>query len=432
MSGVTDLLIEAGVRSAAGDSQAVSRIFKRLRERHESTASALIHSGSERDRFSRKILECLLEGEAVVREALRTRNLTPEACDMIASLGERLCAPLIATALTERGVSSEAIDARECLVTDAHYGAANPLLELTRERCEVRLRPMLRQGTVPVVTGFLGATVEGTLTTLGRGGSDYSASILGAALDAREVIIWTDVDGFLTADPRLVPEACTIPQISYRQAAVLAHFGARVLHPKSLHPVIQRRIPVWIRNTFAPERPGTEITPEGSHRQGGIMALAAMNGISLIRMSGSGNAEVTGALRRAVSVVTAAGADVVLTMHANCAGECGLVVRSSAVDRILDVLPNEFASDYDRHQPCEIGFENDVALVTVVVEDLRDLSHIAIRAFAALWKEKFQIIASSQGTSNCNISFIVMREEIQNVLGVLHQEFQLERLKDSS
>src|SRR5207248_11113590 len=144
-----------------------------------------------------------------------------------------------------RGVASEAIEATELIVTDSNHGAAAPWMDLTRERCQGRLRPLLQCGIVPVVTGFIGATAEGVLTTLGRGGSDYSATILGAALDVDEAIIWTDVDGLLTADPRVVPGACTIPEISYREAAELAYFGARVLHPKTLHPVMQCGIPVW-------------------------------------------------------------------------------------------------------------------------------------------------------------------------------------------
>src|SRR6202041_4171554 len=187
--------------------------------------------------------------------------------------GERLSAPLVAAALQECGVETEAIEATELIVTDGYHGAAEPAIDRTRERCEVRLRPLLQKGIVPVVTGFIGATPEGVLTTLGRGGSDYSATILGAALDADEVIIWTDVDGLMTADPRVVDGACTIPEISYREAAELARFGAKVLHPKTLRALTQCRVPLWIRNTFKPHSPGTRITPAGSAISGGVKGL---------------------------------------------------------------------------------------------------------------------------------------------------------------
>ena len=161
---------------------------------------------------------------------------------------------------------SEAIEATELIQTDSCHGSADPRMNVTGERCKARLRPLLRRGVVPVVTGFIGATAEGVLTTLGRGGSDYSATIVGAALDADEVIIWTDVDGLMTADPRLVPDASTIAEISYREAEEMARLGAKVLHPKTLRPVTQSGIPLWIRNTFAPELAGTKITPSGPQK----------------------------------------------------------------------------------------------------------------------------------------------------------------------
>src|SRR5208337_1461363 len=175
---------------------------------------------------------------------------------------------------------------------------AEPQMEQTRGRSHARILPLLERGIVPVVTGFLGATPEGELTTLGRGGSDYSATILGAALDADEVIIWTDVDGVLTADPRLVAEAQTIPEISYREAAELAYFGAKVLHPKTLRPLMESDIPVWIRNTFAPEQPGTKITTAGSANGGRVKALTAISDVALITVGGPGIVGVRDVLGR--------------------------------------------------------------------------------------------------------------------------------------
>src|SRR5215469_17124235 len=288
MARVTDLLIEAGMRSANGDLCVAWEIFLSLKERHESAARSLLHSALEQERYESKLQACLLEGEQACREAMLARELTPPVADLIASLGERLCAPLVAAVLRESQVLSESIDAQECIVTDARHGGANPDLDQTRIRCEDRLRPLLRHGVVPVVTGFLGATPEGTLTTLGRGGSDYSASIVGAALSADEVIIWTDVDGFLTSDPRLISDARTIPQISYRQAAALAYFGAKVLHPKTLQPLVRAGIPVWIRNTFAADRGGTKITLEGPQREAGVKALTAMRDVSLVTVTAPG------------------------------------------------------------------------------------------------------------------------------------------------
>src|SRR6202034_424982 len=194
--------------------------------------------------------------------------------------------------------TTQAIEATELVVTDSCHGGADPLMDRTRERCQSSLRPLLEQGVTPVVTGFIGSTRDGVLTTLGRGGSDYSATILGAALDADEVIIWTDVDGVLTADPGCVGEACTIPEISYREAADLALFGAKVLHPKTLRPVMQSDIPVWIRNSFAPEHPGTKITPAGAANRDEPKAVTAISEARMITLGG-GTAEVCDLLGRA-------------------------------------------------------------------------------------------------------------------------------------
>src|SRR6266568_1305695 len=262
MGGVTNRLIEAARKAQAGDAGEAAAIVDALRQQHEAALTSLVQRADERAGIRLRLEEVLAEGRRLCEGTSLLRELTPRTLDAISSLGERLSAPLVAAAVRELGAPGEAIEATELIVTDAFHGGAEPQMKLTREKSQARLRPLLEKGFVPVVTGFIGASKDGQLTTLGRGGSDYSATILGAAMDADEVIIWTDVDGVLTADPRLVPEARTIPVISYREAAELAYFGAKVLHPKTLNPVVQAAIPVWIRNSFAPERPGTKITPE--------------------------------------------------------------------------------------------------------------------------------------------------------------------------
>jgi aspartate kinase len=263
MCGVTSKLVEAAAQSEAGNSRRVATIFEELRERHASVASALVRSAQTRKRLWRKMHALFQTAGVLCEDVLLRRALTLRARDSITGLGERLSVLLVAAALAEQEVASEAIETTELIVTDACHGAAEPLMDQTRERCEVRLRPVLLRGIVPVVTGFIGATVDGVLTTLGRNSSDYSGTILGAALDADEVTLWTDVDGILTADPKIVPGATEIREMSYREACALAEMGAKVLHPKTLRPIMQRGIPLFIRNTFAPDRPGTKITATG-------------------------------------------------------------------------------------------------------------------------------------------------------------------------
>ena len=288
MSGVTNRLIDAANLSALAEGKQVDVIFASLRLQHETALATLIHDDARRKRVAVCLAKIFDEGERLCRGTAMLRELTPRSLDAISSLGERLSAPMIAGALSELGTPSEFVEATELIVTDSSHGGADPRMDRTRERSEARLRPLLQEGVVPVVTGFIGATQDGVLTTLGRGGSDYSATILGAALGAGEVIIWTDVDGVMTADPRLVPDARTIPEISYREATELAYFGAKVLHPKTLHAVSQAGIPVWIRNSFTPERTGTKITPKGRTNGGGVKALTAIRDVALITIGGPG------------------------------------------------------------------------------------------------------------------------------------------------
>jgi aspartokinase/homoserine dehydrogenase 1 len=364
MGGVTNQLLEAAARAEAGDRNAAEAIFARIRDRHDVAVNSLLSSAEQRCAVRRKMEACYAEGEHLYRGGETSRELSLRERDSISSLGERLSAPMVAAALAECGVKSQALEATELIVTDSCHGAADPCMEATRQRCAIRLQELLQRGIVPVVTGFIGATPDGVLTTLGRGGSDYSATILGAALEADEVIIWTDVDGLMTADPKLVDGACTIPEISYQEAAELAHFGAKVLHPKTLHALARCGIPVWIRNTFAPERHGTRITPAGPATNGGVRGLAAM-------------------LR------------------------CNL------------------AQDLTQQKAGEGMLDPTASLVTAVGKNLRD-SAIATRMLGALTLAQVNVVAVSESSTDCSISVIVAGKDKTAALVALHREFQLD------
>jgi bifunctional aspartokinase / homoserine dehydrogenase 1 len=424
MSGVTNRLIEAATQAEAGRRDSVEVIFEGLRDRHNAVVGTLIHSIPMRSRIHRDLRLVFEEGERLCQGTALLRELTVRAHDSISSLGERLSAPLVAAALAERGMSSEAIEATELVVTDGCHGSADPLMGPTRERCESRLRPLLQRGVIPVVTGFIGATAEGVLTTLGRGGSDCSATILGAALDADEVIIWTDVDGLMTADPRLVSGATTIAEISYREAAELAHFGAKVLHPKTLRAVTQCGIPLWIRNTFAPERPGTRVTPSGSATDAGVKGLTAISDVALITVGGPGIVGVPDVLGRTFATTAAVRANVLLISQSSSQNDICLVVASSIAERTVEALRHEFAQDLVHEKVEHITLDPTVAIVTVVGKNMRGSATVG-RTFAALGRENVNIIAIAQGSSECNLSFVVKQQDVQAALATTHQEFQL-------
>jgi bifunctional aspartokinase / homoserine dehydrogenase 1 len=424
MSGVTNKLIEAAAQSEAGNNATVDGIFEELRSRHDAVAGALIHSIPLRGRIQLSLQQIFQEGERLCQGTALLRELTPRVRDAISSLGERLSAPLVAAALAESGMSSEAVVATELVVTDSCHGAAEPLMDATRQRCEARLRPLLRHGIVPVVTGFIGATADGVLTTLGRGGSDYSATILGVALDADEVIIWTDVDGLMTADPRLVPEAATIPEISYREAAELAHFGAKVLHPKTISAVTAHGIPLWIRNTFSPDLPGTRITPNGSSADAGVKGLTAITEVVLITVGGPGIVGVPDVLGRTFATTAAVRANVLLITQSSSQNDICLVVASSAAQSTVEALRREFAQDLAHEKVEHITLDPTVAIVTVVGKKMRSSGAVG-RTFSALSRENVNIVAIAQGASECNISFVVPEWDVKAALEATHREFQL-------
>ena len=425
MGGVTNRLIEAATQAEAGDRERAADVLNTLHNQHDSALEALVGRPEPRAAIAERLANVFAEGQRLCDGTALLRELTPRSLDSISSIGERLSAPLVAGSLAELGVPSETVSATELIVTDPYHGRAEPLMDLTRERSVGRLRPLLEQGIVPVVTGFIGATPEGVLTTLGRGGSDYSATILGAVLGADEIIVWTDVDGVLTADPRLVPGARTIPEISYREAAELAYFGAKVLHPKTLRAVMAAGIPVWIRNSFAPDRPGTKITPEGRSIGGGVKALTAISNVALITVGGPGIVGVPDVLARTFSTTAELRANVLLISQSSSQNDICFIVSSDDAKVTAEALRREFAQDL-AHQTVEhITLDPNVAIVAVVGENMRGIPGVAGRTFSVLGREGVNIIAIAQGSSESNISFVVERKSMKAALEATHREFAL-------
>ena len=426
MSGVTNRLIEAANHAQAGNAVEGLAILEALRKQHETALSSLIPNEKERECIHEKLEEVLAEGRRLCEGTALLRELTPRTLDAVSSLGERLTAPLVAAAVKETGAPSEAIEATELVVTDAFHGGAEPQMELTRAKSQACLKPLMERAIVPVVTGFIGATVDGQLTTLGRGGSDFSATILGAALDADEVIIWTDVDGVLTADPRLVPEARTIPEISYREAAELAYFGAKVLHPKTLNPVAQAAIPVWIRNSFEPERPGTKITPQGRSIGGGVKALTAIRDVTLISVGGPGIVGLPDVVGRTFSTTAEVRANILLISQSSSQNDICFIVASADARRTVEALRKEFARDLAHHDVEHITVDPNIAIVAVVGENMRGIRGVAGRTFSALGRDGVNLIAIAQGSSESNISFVIEEKAVKQALITTHLEFGLD------
>ena len=300
MSGVTDTLLASAHAAIEGDASLARSAAETLREKHERALQALGGSDAVRGLISDSLDQFvnLCQAIAVLGEA------TPRALDAIASLGERMSAPLVAAALDQAGLPSRAVATTEVVQTDSHFQNATPDMDATRERAAIRVLPVLDRGEVPVLTGFIGADRRGAVTTLGRGGSDYSAAIIGVAIDADEVWIWTDVNGVMTTDPRVEPLARTIPVLTYREISELAHFGAKVLHPKTIRPVVERGIALWVKNTFEPAQAGTRIVlDDEGWIEGGIRAVTAIKGQCVITLEGRGMLGIPGIAARLFAAV---------------------------------------------------------------------------------------------------------------------------------
>ncbi len=427
MSGVTNRLIQAAARCETGDQSESQTLAEQLRAQHESALRTLISNEAKRAALAQTLEQVIAETARLCHGTALLRELTPRTLDAISSAGERLSAPLVAGALVELGLRSEAMNATELIVTDNHHGDAEPLMGPTRDRAEARLRPLLADGLVPVVTGYIGATREGVLTTLGRGGSDYSATLLGAALGADETIIWTDVDGVMTADPHLVPETRTLPEISYHEAAELAYFGAKVLHPKTLRPVTQAGGTVWIRNSFAPEKSGTKIAPQSRPAPGGVKALTAIRDVTLITVGGPGIVGALDILARTFSTTARARANVLLISQSSSQNDICFVVPSSEAERAIAALRKTFAQELAHQQVEHINLDGNVAIVAAVGEKMKGTPGIAGRTFSALGRENINVIAIAQGSSEYNISFVVEAGAMKRAVLVLHKEFGLDR-----
>jgi aspartate kinase len=425
MGGVTNRLISAAKKAVEGQDDLSGEISS-LHRQHIDAAKVLVSEESALRDLIGELDRIISETESLCRGISLLRELTPKTYATVSSVGERLSARLMAATLRHLDLKTAVVESTGIVVTDEDYLQAEPLMSAVRERSASVLKPLLMDGVTPVVTGFIGATADGVLTTLGRGGSDYSATTLGAALDADEIIIWTDVDGVLTADPRLVPGARLLREISYNEAAELAYFGAKVLHPKTLRPVVDARIPVWIRNSFAPEKTGTRITIEGNPTQHGVRAITAIPNVSMITIGGRGIVGVVGVAAKTFQAVASVRANVLLISQSSSENDICLIVDSADGSDTLKALRSAFAADLKHHDVEHITVDSNIAIVAVVGEKMRGTPGIAGRTFSALGRRGINIIAIAQGSSEYNVSFVVEAGAMRDAVSAVHEEFELE------
>ena len=417
MNGVTDMLLTGARTAAAGDRTAYPHIARQLRERHSAALAELI---GPPDAVSAEVERLIDEFELLCHSVHVLGEATPRALDAISGLGERMSARIVAATLQARGVPAEAIDSTELVITSSDFGNAVPLQPQTRVRIRSRLKPLLEAGVVPVVTGFIGATESGATTTLGRGGSDYSGAIVGAALDADEVAIYTDVDGVMTTDPRLDPAARVIGVLSYAEMSELAYFGAKVLHPRAVRPMVERDIPLRIRNTFNPAHPGTLVVQQAGPNGRAIKAVTSIKGMSMITVEGRGMIGVPGVAARTFGAVAGAGANVLMISQASSEQSICFVVPMAGSRAVVQSLEEGLKYELARRDVDRIAARDGVVIVTAVGAGMRDTPGVASQVFGALAARQINVIAIAQGSSESSISLVVGGDDADEAVRAIH------------
>lgn len=423
MKGVTDLLIAAATEAAAGSDSYRDRLSE-IRRRHQSARQELFAERTPSPALEERLdsmfqeLSDLLHGVSLVREC------TERSLDLIMSFGERLSCTLAGAVLTARGCPAAMFDARELLVTDARHGNARVDFAESYKRIRERLGADSPEPLVPVVTGFIARSAAGVTTTLGRNGSDYTASLFGAALGAEAVEIWTDVDGVMSADPRYVPGAFVVPEISIQEAMELSYFGAEVLHPYTMLPAVDQAIPIRIKNTLRPEAPGTSIIAEAkkdpNHE---ITGLASIEDVSLINVEGGGMIGMPGVASRIFAALAESQVNVIMISQASSEHSICIVCRREEAARAVVGLKRELAPELASRTIQRFELIEDLEIVAVIGEKMRGKPGISGKLFSALGESNISVLAIAQGSSEMNISFIVEGKQRERVLNVVHGAF---------
>lgn len=420
MSGVTDMLIESVKKAIAGDKWGYLSISQEIRDKHEETISQLIHAGHLRESVTQQI-NALLDKHQELCEAINTLGeSTPRIWDAIVSFGERLSSRVIAVALQEKGIKAQQFDASNFIVTNDVFRDADPIWNATEKQIINKLKPSVDAGVVPIITGFIGATPDGTITTLGRGGSDFSAAIFAAYLDSDELVIWTDVDGVMTTDPRIDKRARVLPYVSYGEVGELAYYGAKVLHPKTVQPIIAKAIPLRVRNTFNPKHPGTLIGAEARTSDTVIKAVTSIRNVSMLTVSGKGMLGVPGIAGRTFLATANAGASILMISQSSSEQSFCFTVVDSHAAGVKSAVENELSKEISHRDVDGVDVLSDIVIVTVVGAGMRHQIGIAGRVFTRLGDSEVNVLAIAQGSSECSISFVIAEADLKTAVTKLH------------
>ena len=416
--GATDKLHEAATAAAKADGQYLD-VIAELREIHRACAEGIV--GKESKNAVEEIDE-LLNGFVDFCDSVRALGEAgPRILDHAMSLGERMSVIILAAVLRQMDIPARAVNASDIVVTDDRFQDAAPELEATRRRVAEIVTPILERGETPVITGFVGATLDGITTTLGRGGSDFSAGLIAACLGSDELWIWTDVDGVMTADPKVVSSARTIDAMGYQEVRELSYFGAKVLHPKTMQSALALDIPIRVRNTFNPSHEGTVILPDLERNHGAIKAITAVRNVSLITVEGTGMRGVPGIAARTFDAVAQTGARVLLISEASSEQSICFAIPRASAPTAVEALKSQFEPAISRGNIDRVWAQDDITIVTIVGSGMRQTAGVAGQVFTATGNQDINVIAIAQGSSEYSISLVVQDRDGDDAVRAIHQ-----------
>lgn len=424
MSGITNLLIEVS-KKAAESNEDYHAILKSIENKHINAVKSLIDIKVQ-SKVVAHIKMLINELEDLLHGVFLLKELSPRTTDLVVSFGERMSAYIVSEFMKQSGLDTEFCDARKLIVTDNNFGAAIIDFKATDKNIKEHFKATKK---IQAITGFISSTVKGETTTLGRGGSDYTASVFGAALGAEEIEIWTDVDGVMTADPKKVKGAFTLPAISYVEAMEMSHFGAKVIYPPTLQPAFNKKIPIWIKNTFNPEFEGTYISAKTKANDFLIKGISSIREIALISLQGSGMMGVPGVSARLFGSLAKKKINVILITQASSEYSICFAVEPKEAEYAAELINEEFANEIQAKKIDNAIVEYDLSIIAIIGENMRNTPGIAGKFFASLGKNGVNIRAIAQGSSELNLSVVIGEHDLSKALNSLHESFFLSDIR---
>ncbi len=427
LDGITDELFEAGEQARKEKQDYIQAFKQRISERHCTALTKAIKTPSIRKEVEQIVRKTIDELEKVLTGICYVGELTAKSKDYVLSFGERLSAPIVSGALRDLKLDSQSFTGKEAgIVTDANFGDANPLFNVTMHQLKERIEPLLEKNIIPVVSGYIAATQDGIITTLGRGGSDYTATLIGAALAVDEVWIWTDVDGIMTADPKIVPSAKLLTELSYQEAAEMAIFGAKAMHPRALEPLMKEGIPARIRNVFNTDNLGTLISAEPKKQlKEAVKAVALIKDVAMINVSGPSMVGAPGSYARVLDLLGRNAINVMMISAAASEANISLVIRRNQLAKALSVLEIALLG---RGFATDVAAEDDVCVVAAMGANMKGTLGVASRIFSTQACSGINIRMIAQGSSELNISFVVKETDGKAAVQAIHDEFHLDKI----